>query len=145
MSVGDERGPDGRTRAAEGIVHGVPMIAVEDVRASADWYCQLLGCRSDRVSDEFDRLRDGDGILLLLHARRAGEHGAWAAVAPEQPGDGFLLWFLVDDFDAVHRNASSLRAEILVAAHRNEADDARELVLRDPDGYALAITEHPSD
>jgi catechol 2,3-dioxygenase-like lactoylglutathione lyase family enzyme len=145
MSVGDERGAEGRSRTSEGIVHGVPMIAVDDVRASADWYCRLLGCGSDRVSDEFDRLRDGDRILLLVHARSAGEHGAWSAVAPERPGDGFLLWFLVDDFDAVHRNASSLQAEILVAAHRNEADDARELVLRDPDGYALAITEHPSD
>jgi catechol 2,3-dioxygenase-like lactoylglutathione lyase family enzyme len=126
-------------------MHSVPMIAVKDVRASVEWYCRLFGCRSDVVAEDFARVRDGDRILVLVHARDAAEHGAWAAAAPKPPGDGFLLWILAEDFDAVCRRASELHAQIVTGPRRNLADDAREIVLRDPDGYALAITEPPRD
>jgi len=56
-------------------------------------------------------------------------------------GDGFLLWILVEDLDAVHGRARALGAEILVEPHFNPEDAAREFTLRDPDGYALAISE----
>jgi catechol 2,3-dioxygenase-like lactoylglutathione lyase family enzyme len=126
-------------------MHSVPMIAVKDVRASAEWYGRLLGCRFDLVAEDFARLRDDDRILVVLHARHADEHRAWSAGASRAPGDGFLLWIVADDFDAVCRRASELHAKIVVEPHRNDAGDARELVLRDPDGYAIAITEPPND
>jgi catechol 2,3-dioxygenase-like lactoylglutathione lyase family enzyme len=119
------------------------MIAVRDVRASVDWYCRLLACRCDRVSEEFDRIRDEDRILLLVHSRAAQEHAAWPAVAEGRVGDGFLLWILVEDFDGVYRRARESTVEILLEPHVNPEDRAREFTLRDPDGYCVAIAECP--
>ena len=41
----------------------------------------------------------------------------------------------------MHGRARALGAEILVEPHFNPEDAAREFTLRDPDGYALAISE----
>ncbi len=66
------------------------MIAVRDVGATADWYCRLLQCYHDGVDDDFERLRDGARVLLLVHSPEAQEHGAWDRVAPARVV-GFLL------------------------------------------------------
>jgi catechol 2,3-dioxygenase-like lactoylglutathione lyase family enzyme len=119
----------------------MPMIAVRSVRASADWYCRLLACQRDSVADDFERLRHEDRVLLLVHAREAPEHGAWEPIARGQVGDGFLLWILTADFDGVYERARSMGAAILVEPHRNADDEGREFTLRDPDGYAIAVSE----
>jgi hypothetical protein len=54
-------------------------------------------------------------------------------------GHGVVLWFQVDDFDAVVERARGLRAEILLEPHFNPAPRHREMWLRDPDGYVVAI------
>jgi hypothetical protein len=122
-------------------MQSMPMIAVRNVSASAEWYCRLLACQSDPVADDFVRLRHEDRVLLLVHGREAEEHGAWEPIARGRVGDGFLLWILTEDFDGVYDRARSLRAEILVEPHRNADDEGREFTLRDPDGYAIAISE----
>jgi catechol 2,3-dioxygenase-like lactoylglutathione lyase family enzyme len=119
-------------------MHSEPMIAVRDVRASADWYRRLLGCKSDHGRTDFDRLVDGDRVLLMLHQTRAEEHGLQAPV-PGAVGSGFLLWIYVDDLDAVLRRARKLEAPIVVAPHDNPVAGWREFTLRDPDGYHVAI------
>jgi catechol 2,3-dioxygenase-like lactoylglutathione lyase family enzyme len=48
-------------------MHSEPMIAVRDVRASAAWYKKVLGCESDHGRRDFDRLVDGERVLLMLH------------------------------------------------------------------------------
>jgi catechol 2,3-dioxygenase-like lactoylglutathione lyase family enzyme len=121
-------------------MQSVPMIAVRDVRATAEWYRRLLACQGDDVADDFARIRDGDRVLLLVHARDAQEHGAWDPVVRGRVGDGFLLWILTEDFDAVYDRAVALVAEILREPHRNGEDDTREFTLRDPDGYSIAIS-----
>src|SRR5262245_50758557 len=122
-------------------MQSIPMIAVRDVRATADWYCRLLVCQHDRVDDDFERLRDDARVLLLVHSREAQEHGAWERPAPARAADGFVLWILTEDFDAVYGRACSMGAEILMDPHRNAEDGTREFTLRDPDGYAIAISE----
>jgi hypothetical protein len=123
------------------MMQSIPMIAVRNVRATADWYCRLLACQSDPVDDDFVRLRHGDRVLLLVHSREAQELGAWEPIAEGRVGDGFLLWILTQGFDGVYERARSMGAEILVEPHQNADVDSRELTLRDPDGYAIAISE----
>ena len=50
-----------------------------------------------------------------------------------------MLWFQVDDFDAAVERARRLEAEIIEEPHFNPAPQHREISLRDPDGYVVAI------
>ena len=44
-----------------------PLLAVVDVEASSRWYQRLLGCRSDHGGTEYERLVDGERLILQLH------------------------------------------------------------------------------
>ena len=83
----------------------------------------------------------GERVLLLLHAWDADEHGAWTRHSGVGPGNGFVLWLVVEGFDQVYAQARALGARILVEPHENAEDGLREFTLRDPDGYAVAIIE----
>jgi catechol 2,3-dioxygenase-like lactoylglutathione lyase family enzyme len=122
-------------------MYSLQMIAVRNVRASGQWYSQLLACRADDVADDFGRVASGERVLLLLHAWDAEEHGAWTGNAGAVVGNGFVLWLVVEEFDQVYARARALAAEILVEPHENAEDGVREFTLRDPDGYAVAIIE----
>jgi catechol 2,3-dioxygenase-like lactoylglutathione lyase family enzyme len=116
-----------------------PMIAVRDVKASAAWYRKLLGCTSDHGRPDFDRLVAADGnVLLMLHQLEGPEHGLPRPVRGAV-GSGVLLWFHVDDLDAVLQRARRLKAPVVVEPHDNPQAGWRELTIRDPDGYHLAI------
>ena len=60
------------------------------------------------------------------------------------PGNGVLLWFEVDDFDAVIARATKLQAPVILPRHRNPPDgdggpNHWEMWLRDLDGYAIVL------
>jgi catechol 2,3-dioxygenase-like lactoylglutathione lyase family enzyme len=123
-------------------MHTEAMIAVRDVPASAAWYRRLLGCRTDHGRPDFDRLidPDGGGVLLMLHQLQGEEHGLTAPV-PGAAGSGVLLWFYVDDLDAAFERAGKLAAPVVVPPHDNPQTGWRELTIRDPDGYHLALVQ----
>ena len=59
-------------------------------------------------------------------------------------GNGVLLWFEIDDFDAAVERAKDLQAEVVMERHRNPADgnggpNHWEIWLRDPDGYGVVL------
>ena len=60
-------------------------------------------------------------------------------------GNGVLLWFEVDDFDAAVARARELGALIVLDVHRNPNADHRELWIRDPDGYTVVIASPDGD
>jgi hypothetical protein len=60
-------------------------------------------------------------------------------------GNGMLLWFEVDDFDAAVARARELEAPILLDVHRNPNANHRELWIRDPDGYAVVLASPDGD
>ena len=122
-----------------------PLLVVNDVEVSSRWYQRLLGCRSDHGGREYERLVHGDRLVMQLHAFDvAHDHGPIGDRDDKPYGNGVLLWFEVDDFDAAALRAAELNAEVVLSRHRNPPDGRGgpnhwELWLRDPDGYTVVL------
>jgi catechol 2,3-dioxygenase-like lactoylglutathione lyase family enzyme len=121
-----------------------PLICVNDVEASSRWYRQLLGCRSDHGGPNYERLVAGDRLVMQLHRwDRDDHHGPIGDPTDLPPGNGLLLWFEVDDFDAAVGRAQAMGAEVILPRHRNPPGDGGpnhwEIWLRDPDGYKVVL------
>jgi catechol 2,3-dioxygenase-like lactoylglutathione lyase family enzyme len=122
-----------------------PLISVTDVPRSSRWYQELLGCSSGHGGDEYERLMDGETLVMQLHRFEVEHHhGAIGDVASRPYGNGLALWFEVDDFDAAVARADALGAEVQLPPHRNPPDGPggpahREIWLRDPDGYLVVL------
>ena len=123
-----------------------PLIAVTDVEASSRWYQRLLGCRSAHGGPHYERLVTADGTLIMqLHAFDvAHDHGPIGDRTDKPYGNGLLLWFEIDDFDAAMNRVAELKAQIVLPRHRNPPDGKGgpnhwECWLRDPDGYIVVL------
>lgn len=118
-----------------------PLIAVRDVPASSRWYQRLLGCTSGHGGRAYERLVIGDELVMQLHAwddpDDAHEHMGRADAKPW--GNGVLLWFETESFDAAVARAGALGAQVLEEPHVNPNAGHREIWLRDPDGYVVVI------
>jgi len=126
-------------------VRSQPLIAVRDVRASGNWYTQLLGLDSlpeHPHRDLYDRIFCAGEMVLQLHAWDAEDHPNLVNANAAPAGHGVLLWFEVDDFDAAVHQARVLGAQIVLEPYVNPAPNHRELWLRDPDGYLVVIASH---
>jgi catechol 2,3-dioxygenase-like lactoylglutathione lyase family enzyme len=128
--------------ARKSVVEAQPLIAVRDVRASANWYVQLLGADSlpdHRHRDLYDRIQRDGRLLLQLHAWDEENHPNLVNADAAPVGHGVVLWFQLNDFDAAVERARGLGAEVIEEPHFNPAPRHREIWLRDPDGYVLVV------
>ena len=122
-----------------------PLVAVTDVEASSRWYQRLLGCESAHGGSKYERLVFGDRLILQLHDFEVEHHHGRIGDSSDRPyGNGVLLWFEIDDFDAALARATDLNAEIVLPKHRNPPTGDGgprhwELWLRDPDGYTVVL------
>jgi catechol 2,3-dioxygenase-like lactoylglutathione lyase family enzyme len=122
-----------------------PLICVRDVEASSRWYQRLLGCQSDHGGPNYERLvRDGKLVMQLHNWDVEHHHGRIGDPQIEPHGNGVLLWFEIDDFDAAVARAEELKAEVILPRHRNPPDgnggpNHWEIWLRDPDGYKVVL------
>jgi catechol 2,3-dioxygenase-like lactoylglutathione lyase family enzyme len=118
------------------------IIAVGDVPASFRWYQSLLGqAQMVPAHADFGQILDSDGtVLLCLHEWGAHEHPSLTSPERGTPGNGLLLFFRVDDFDAALRNARRLVDRLDQEPHLNPHTGTREFSLRDPDGYRVTIS-----
>jgi hypothetical protein len=89
------------------------MIAVRDVVASSRWYQALLGCKSGHGGPEYEQLVHDGRLILQLHHWDAHEHPHLGDPASKPYGNGVLLWFQTDAFDAAVDRATRIRAEVL--------------------------------
>ena len=106
-----------------------PLIAVTDVPASSRWYQRLLGCRSGHGGSEYERLLADGQLVLQLHSFDVEhDHGPIGNRDDRPYGNGVLLWFEVDDFDAVVQRANEGPAAV-----------NRAVIMRDPDGYIVVV------
>jgi len=78
-----------------------PLIAVSDVEVSSRWYQRLLGCQSAHGGTEYERLVSNGVLVLQLHRFDVEHHHGRIGDPADRPyGNGVLLWFEIDDFDA---------------------------------------------
>lgn len=122
-----------------------PLIAVTNVEVSSRWYQRLLGCTSAHGGSEYERLKFDGRLVLQLHSFDVlHHHGPIGDKADKPYGNGVLLWFEVDDFDAAHARALAMGAPTVLPRHRNPPDGRGgpnhwECWVRDPDGYTVVI------
>lgn len=116
------------------------IIGVADVATSFRWYQTLLGQPlTGPAHDYFGQIVDTDGtVLLCLH--RWGDHEHPPLASPQNPGNGLLLFFRVDDFDEALQRARTLAPRLEEEPHVNASTGTREFALRDPDGYYVMVS-----
>lgn len=121
------------------------IIGVGDVTGSFRWYQSLFGQpETPPAHPHFGQILDADGtVLLCLHAWGAHDHPSLTSPEYATPGNGLLLFFRVDDFDAALQRARSLVTRLEEEPHVNENTGTREFSLRDPDGYYVTISALP--
>lgn len=118
------------------------IIGVADVASSFAWYQSLFGqVRTAPAHDYFGQIVDADGtVLICLHRWGAHEHPPLASPEPAQPGNGLLLFFRVDDFDATLLRSRALAPKLEEEPHLNPGTGTLEFALRDPDGYYVMVS-----
>jgi catechol 2,3-dioxygenase-like lactoylglutathione lyase family enzyme len=122
-----------------------PLIAVTDVEASSRWYQRLLACESAHGGAEYERLVAHGRLVMQLHSFEVEHHHGPIGDRNDRPyGNGVLLWFEVDDFDAAVQRAVEMNASVVIPRHRNPpvgpgGPNHWELWLRDPDGYVVVL------
>lgn len=123
------------------------IVGVADVARSLAWYQRLFGqAATPAAHDYFGQLRDDDGtVLLCLHAWGAHDHPSLESPTSATPGNGLLLFFRVDDFDAAVERARGLVGRLDEEPSINPGTGTREIALRDLDGYHVMLSELAAD
>ena len=118
------------------------IIGVQDVPSSFKWYQSIFGQPETPPSHpDFGQILDSDGtVLLCLHQWGAHEHPSLMSPDLATPGNGLLLFFRVDDFDASLKRARALVVRLEEEPHANPNTQTMEFSLRDPDGYYVTIS-----
>ena len=80
-----------------------------------------------------------DGLILQLHAWDVDHHHGPMGDPSKPIGNGVLLWFEVDDFDAAVVRARELQARVVREVHVNPDAQHRELWIADLDGYTVVL------
>jgi len=118
------------------------IIGVRDVAVSFKWYQSLFGLpETAPAHDYFGQIVDSDGtVLLCLHEWGAHDHPSLTSPDHAQPGNGLLLFFRVDDFDAALPRARALVTRLDEEPQTNPNTGTLEFSLQDPDGYYVTIS-----
>jgi catechol 2,3-dioxygenase-like lactoylglutathione lyase family enzyme len=118
------------------------IIGVRDVPASFRWYQSLFGqAATGPAHTYFGQIVDADGtVLLCLHEWGAHDHPSLTSPETAPPGNGLLLFFRVDDYEAALARARALVARFEEEPHVNPNTRTLEFSLRDPDGYYVTIS-----
>jgi predicted enzyme related to lactoylglutathione lyase len=122
-------------------VRSQPLITVADVPAASRFYQAVLGATSDHGGEEYERLVVDGELIMQLHSNEVGHHHGRIGDHLQAVGNGVLLWFELDDFDAAVARTRETGAEIVTDVHVNPNAGHRELWLRDHDGYLVVLAE----
>lgn len=118
------------------------IIGVNDVAVSVKWYQSLLGLPETAPAHTyFGQIVDSDGtVLLCLHEWGAHDHPTLTSPDLATPGNGLILFFRVNDFDAAVPRARALVAQLEEEPNVSPATGTMEFALRDPDGYYVMVS-----
>jgi uncharacterized glyoxalase superfamily protein PhnB len=118
----------------------IPLLNVEDVERSAQFYRELLGFEITNDWKDAGRTKwamlTSQGVRLMLNEAEHRTDGATRRARPDHAD--VVLYVTVESADDLHRT-------LLAGGHapsevRTESYGLRQFELRDPDGYELAIT-----
>ena len=84
-------------------------------------------------------LMDGDTMVAQLHRWDAHEHPDLGDESNPSRGNGVLLWFATDDFDALLERVDRAQAKILDGPLFNPNARQREIWLEGPEGYRVVV------
>ncbi|WP_349742301.1 VOC family protein [Roseateles cavernae] len=84
-------------------------------------------------------------MILQLHHWDAHEHPHLGDPDLRPYGNGAVLWFQTEAFDAAITRIAALGATVLEAPKVNPLAGHREVWLRDPDGYTVVIAGRYGD
>ena len=116
-----------------------PMIVLHDVEAGSRWFQGVLGLASGHGGTEYEMLMDGGDLVAQLDRWEADEHPHLGDPDDPSRGNGILLWFATDDFDAVAGRVGDHGVEILDGPLVNPNSRQREMWVRGPEGYTVVI------
>ena len=122
-----------------------PLIAVTDVATSSRWYQEILGCQSGHGGSEYERLVYQGKLILQLHRWDSHDHPHLGSQNTKPYGNGTVLWFQTDEFDAAIARIRNLEANVLEDITLNQNAGHREIWLQDPDGYVVVIAVRYGD
>jgi extradiol dioxygenase family protein len=123
-----------------------PIIAVHQVQATAQWYCQLLDAQRGHGGDEYEQILRGQEMILQIHDLEGDENHGALGDASNRLGNGVILWFETDDFDALLERVKKYDLKPDREPSINVYAKQIELWLHDPDGYQVVIagpSEYP--
>jgi catechol 2,3-dioxygenase-like lactoylglutathione lyase family enzyme len=120
------------------------IVGTGDVARSCEWYQSLLGLpHLTPAHSYFGQVVDPDGtVLVCLHEWTAHDHPPLRSPDEIQPGNGLLLFFLVDDFESALERARNLVGELAEEPHMNPNTGSLEFAVRDPDGYYVMVSAY---
>jgi catechol 2,3-dioxygenase-like lactoylglutathione lyase family enzyme len=83
---------------------------------------------------------DGERIIIQSHRwDTADDHPHMGNPDSKPYGNGAVLWFQIDDFDAAVQRVTDRQVEILEGPQVNPNANHREIWVRDPDGYVVVL------
>ena len=116
------------------------MLFVRDVEISSAWYQQLLNVKSGHGGSEYEMIVSQQNELLLqLHKLEGDEHGVDMSDESVPRGAGILIYFQVEDVNHTFEIAKSMDARIEAEPTFIKLAGHTECIIRDPDGYCLAV------
>lgn len=117
-----------------------PLICVHDVELSSEWYQRLLGCKSGHGGTQYERLTSNGKLVLQLHNwYEEHQHGKLGEPELRPYGNGVLLWFELEDYEAAVQRATEMRVDVIKESHLSENMNW-EFWLHDLDGYIVVLT-----
>jgi catechol 2,3-dioxygenase-like lactoylglutathione lyase family enzyme len=135
----------------------VPELYVSSLRVSLEFYLDVLGFRVEyeRPEDKFAAISLGAAHIMLeetpLLARATPEEfqqGQWRPADLERPfGRGINLEIKVDDINVANERIEARGYALLLKIHervyrlRSENRKVRQLLVADPDGYLIRLSE----
>ncbi len=122
-------------------IRSQPLIVVADVPRASLWYQRVLGASSGHGGADYERLLVDDNLVLQLHRRDTADHHGPLADPASPLGNGVILWFEVDAFDAAVARLRDAGADLVTDVHRNPNSGHREIWVRDLDGYLVVCSE----
>ena len=120
-------------------VRSQPLLCVRDVKASSQWYQQVLGVKSGHGGDEYEMLMSDGELVMQLHAFEEDHHHGSMGDPKKLLGNGVAVWFHVDDLDGVVARSKAAGAKVQTDVHVNPNAQHREIWLRDLDGYLVVV------